>query len=51
MGLIADNQGTNNFKWNIKTWSQILTSRRGTSWLFYKLDRGFELGTTQNKSS
>ena len=51
MGLIRDNQGTNNFKWNIKTWLKIPTGRRRTSWLFYKLDRGFELGTTENKSS
>ena len=51
MGLIRDNQGTNNFKWNIKTWLKIPTGRTRTSWLFYKLDRGFELGTTENKSS
>ena len=42
---------TNDFWWNI-TWSKMPKGRRWTSWLFYKRGRaGFELGTTEKKSS
>ena len=47
MGLPRDNQ-TSNLKWKI-TSLRIPTARRLSSWLFYKRDRGFELGTTKDK--
>ena len=47
MVLLRDNE-TSNLKWKI-TSLRIPTARRRSSCLFYKRDRGFELGTTEDK--
>ena len=47
MGLLRDNE-TNKLKWKI-TSLRIPTARRLSSWLFCKRDRGFELGTIEDK--